>query len=86
MSLAQHVSATEGVDREPLELPDDVDPDYSEAHVIRRVLSYDAFPPSQIEDQADHIPAYKISTTKRAGKFRIVEFSTIRGLLWFARK
>ena len=56
MSLAQHVSAIEGVDRQELEIEPTL--------VVRRVLSYDAFPPP-VEDQADHIPAYVISTAQR---------------------
>jgi len=69
MSLAQHVSSNEGVDRQLLE--PSASPECS--HVVRRVLSYDVFPPSQVEDQADHIPAYKISTARRAGKRTIVD-------------
>ncbi|CZR59374.1 probable MFS transporter [Phialocephala subalpina] len=59
MSLAQHVSSIEGVDLEP-------SADSESLHVVRRVLSYDAFPPSQIVDQADHQAAYKVSTARRA--------------------
>jgi len=61
MSLTQHVSATEGTDRQPLLAdPEDFKP-------IRQVLSYDAFPPPE-EEQNDHLAAYKISAFKRAGK------------------
>jgi len=66
MSLAQHVSSTEGIDYQRLE--PSIDPQYSSTKVIRRVLSYDAFPPAQIEDQADHTAAYKVSTARRAGE------------------
>ncbi|KAE8441069.1 hypothetical protein EG329_005898 [Mollisiaceae sp. DMI_Dod_QoI] len=62
MSLAQHVSSIEGLDYQPVEPPSDAEL----TNVVRRVLSYDAFPPSQPEDQADHVAAYKVSTARRA--------------------
>jgi hypothetical protein len=65
MSLAQHVSSIEGVDRHPTEWLSPDDPEPSKA--VRRILSYDAFPPSQNEDHLDHVAAYKVSATKRAG-------------------
>jgi hypothetical protein len=68
MSLAQHVSSNEGVDRELLE--PSIGPEC--VHVVRRVLSYDVFPPSQVEDEADHIPAYKVSAARRAGERTVV--------------
>jgi hypothetical protein len=68
MSLAQHVSPNEGVDRELEPL---IGPECT--HVVRRVLSYDLFPPEHVEDQADHIAAYKVSTAKRAGKSTVVD-------------
>jgi hypothetical protein len=64
MSLAQHVSSIEGVDRNPL--GSSSDSDYPA--LIGQVLNYDAFPPPQIEDKADHIAPYKVSTTRRAGE------------------
>ena len=74
MSLVQHVSALEGVDREPdPEITDDLVP-------IRRKISYDVFqPPSQappILEQIPGTPAYKHSLTKRIGM--------IAGKYWFA--
>ena len=63
MSLAQHVASTEGTDREWLEPIESGCP-----NLAGRVLSYDPLPPMQVEDQADHIAAYKISTARRAGK------------------
>ncbi|KAJ5219677.1 hypothetical protein N7468_008881 [Penicillium chermesinum] len=62
MSLVQHVSALEGVDREP---PQD---DAGEVHSIRRKISYDVIQPSQaaaVAEQPPGIPAYKQSTAKR---------------------
>jgi hypothetical protein len=63
MSLAQHVSSIEGVDR----LPPATDAELEGSKQVRRVLSYDAFPPPQRQEQTHHLHAYKISTTKRAG-------------------
>jgi hypothetical protein len=62
MSLAQHVASTEGADREWLE------PLIESENILRRVLSFDPLPPRQIEEQAEHIPAYKVSKVRRAGK------------------
>ncbi|KAH6661863.1 putative MFS transporter [Halenospora varia] len=62
MSLARHVSSIGGIDRQAPEPPMDTE----STKLIRRVLSYDAFPPSQAEDQADHVAAYKVSNAKRA--------------------
>jgi hypothetical protein len=62
MSLAQHVSSTEGADREWLE------PLIDEDFPLGRVLTYDPLPPLQVEDIADHVAAYKVSKTKRAGE------------------
>ncbi len=36
-------------------------------------MSYYAFPPSQPEDQADHVAAYKVSTARRAGKSAVLD-------------
>ncbi|KAJ5594630.1 Major facilitator superfamily domain general substrate transporter [Penicillium hispanicum] len=63
MSLVQHVSALEGVDREPeLDVGEDLAP-------IRRKISYDVLQsPSQapsIAEQAPGTPAYKHSPVKR---------------------
>lgn len=63
MSLAQHVTSTEGVDLgyEP--------PDQEPTKQVRRMLSYDAFPPqpAQTQVQAENVAAYKVSTAKRLG-------------------
>ncbi|OJJ50621.1 hypothetical protein ASPZODRAFT_148097 [Penicilliopsis zonata CBS 506.65] len=62
MSLVQHVSALEGVDREP-----DPDEDAS-LHPIRRKISYDVFPPPVIvseELDKSGTPAYKVSRAWR---------------------
>ncbi|EKD14530.1 uncharacterized protein L3040_000051 [Drepanopeziza brunnea f. sp. 'multigermtubi'] len=65
MSLAQHVSATEGIDRQDFDQLTAVEP--SQRHVVRKVLSFDAFPPSTIPDPAQqHTAAYKVSTATRA--------------------
>ncbi|CZS96452.1 probable MFS transporter [Rhynchosporium agropyri] len=56
MSLAQHVSSIEGVDRQELLI--------EPSHTVRRVLSYDAFPPP-VEDLPDHIPAYVVPSLQR---------------------
>ena len=65
MSLVQHVSALEGVDREP-------EPDEREdALPIRRKISYDVLQsPNQaptITEQTPGTPAYKHSPAKRIG-------------------
>lgn len=68
MSLVQHVSALEGVDREPeVELGE-------EFHPIARKISYDVLqPPSQAAPIAEHkpafTPAYKHSVPKRIGRW-----------------
>jgi hypothetical protein len=72
MSLAQHVTATEGVDRDELQAADDEcgEPTW-------RRLSYDAFAPAEsilsvvplpLNEPAPHIAAYKISPARRVGK------------------
>lgn len=66
MSLVQHVSALEGVDREPL--ADDVE----DFEPIRRKISYDVIHPSQaVPDTKEEpgIPAYKQSGAIRIGNF-----------------
>lgn len=69
MSLAQHVTATEGLDREDYQDDDD---DCSEP--TWRRLSYDAFAPIEntaileIDPTPPHIAAYKTSPAKRVGK------------------
>lgn len=67
MSLVQHVSALEGIDREP-------EPDVAEDGLsIKRKISYDVLqPPSlplPVADQVPRTPAYKHSTFKRLGKY-----------------
>lgn len=66
MSLVQHLSATDGVDRVP-------EPTYPEqTKTVRRVLSYDAFPqePEPVEYKSEpELAPYKVSTAKRIGEF-----------------
>ena len=69
MSLAQHIASTEGADREWLE------PLIESEDILRRVLSFDPLPPRLVEDQADHIPAYKISKARRTGERFVEEYS-----------
>lgn len=62
MSLVQHVSSIDGVDRE--HVPSSQEP----AGSIRRQLSYDAFPrKTNPKDDQVGIPAYKVSVAKRVG-------------------
>jgi hypothetical protein len=56
MSLIQHVSCIEGVDRETC----------GEV-TVRRVLSYDAFPRFNEDDLQPSIAAYKVPLIKRIG-------------------
>jgi hypothetical protein len=63
MSLAQHVSSTEGADREWIE------PLIDEEFPLGHVLSYDPLPPVQVEDIADHVAAYKVRKRIRYGKY-----------------
>lgn len=67
MSLAQHVTSLEGVDREPIDADDD---DELSKSTWRR-LSYDAFAPVediyQEQEPLPHIAAYKVSNAKRIG-------------------
>ena len=65
MSLTQHVTLVEGVDRQPPELLSTETLDSSKA--VRPVLSYDAFPLSRSEDRTDSVTAYNVSIAKRAG-------------------
>ncbi|KAI0484365.1 amino acid transporter [Xylariaceae sp. FL0804] len=63
MSLAQHVTATEGVDR-------DLADDDTLSKGLWRPLSYDPVPPTEGPDSQDleplpHIPAYKVSNAQR---------------------
>ncbi|KUL84178.1 hypothetical protein ZTR_07178 [Talaromyces verruculosus] len=60
MSLIQHVSSIEGVDREPP--PDAVIPP---GKTIRKILSYDAFPRPNEDDLQPSVAAYKVSLPKR---------------------
>lgn len=62
MSLIQHVSSIEGVDREPP--PDAVIPP---GKTVRKVLSYDAFPRPNEDDLQPRIAAYKVPLAKRIG-------------------
>jgi hypothetical protein len=63
MSLIQHVSSIEGVDREPP--PDAIIPP---GKTIRKILSYDAFPRPNEDDLQPSVAAYKVSLPKRIGK------------------
>lgn len=67
MSLVQHVSVLEGIDREP-EL--DIGEDFPS---IRRKISYDVLqPPAQpvpAVESAPGVPAYKHSAPRRLGMF-----------------
>lgn len=78
MSLAQHVTATEGVDRENPFLDDD-DCDIRSEPRWRR-LSFDAFAPidpvacADVVDPVPHIAAYKISPARRIGKSHYTYF------------
>jgi hypothetical protein len=60
MSLIQHVSSIEGVDRDRPETP--------AGKSVRRVISYDAFPKSVEDDAQPSVAAYKVSVIKRIGK------------------
>lgn len=60
MSLIQHVSSIDGVDRDRPETP--------ARPSVRRVISYDAFPKSADEDGQPSVAAYKVSATKRMGR------------------
>lgn len=70
MSLVQHVSILEGVDREPE--PDAPD-DYADFTSIRRKISFDVLQPPTlpvpVAEQRIGTPAYKHSTFKRIGKY-----------------
>jgi hypothetical protein len=66
MSLVQHVSAIDGIDRE---LEPDLVEDYDFAP-IRRKISYDVIQPSDaipVAETRPGTPAYKHSSTKRIG-------------------
>ena len=69
MSLAQHVTATEGVDREPIGQQDEEEASQS----TWRRLSFDAFAPVenfyQEQEPKPHIAAYKVSNARRVGKW-----------------
>ncbi|EAW13423.1 putative MFS transporter [Aspergillus clavatus NRRL 1] len=83
MSLVQHVSAIEGVDREP-DLPDDetITTFHDDSFVpIRHKISYDVFPDRQppVTDDTSGTPAYKVSTTVRLAQVLITILAC-----WFA--
>jgi hypothetical protein len=70
MSLIHRVTSIDGQDR-----------DYNGGTVksIRRVISYDAFHPTEETPQQDHahsplhtVTAYKVSTAKRVGEFSVL--------------
>ena len=69
MSLIQRVTSIDGQDREPHGGTGTV-------RSVRRVISYDAFHPSEETPQQDHahaplhtVTAYKVSTAKRIGTY-----------------
>lgn len=73
MSLVQHVSAQEGVDREP-----DEDLDVSMigyTRILAHRISYDVFPPlitsPTIEEKVEHLPAYEVSTARRLAQVAV---------------
>ena len=71
MSLVQRVTSIEGTDREPPS-------QYGTVKSIRRVISYDAFPP-KTDEQPQHPPAqphggvtaYKVSTARRLAQVAV---------------
>jgi hypothetical protein len=72
MSLVQHVSAVEGPDRVDLASLYDP-PDNASIQFGRRLsltLSYDPLPKGEVIDAPDGLGAYKVSTLRRAGRFR----------------
>ncbi|KAI2636856.1 putative MFS transporter [Hypomontagnella submonticulosa] len=81
MSLAQHVTANEGIDRVPPEGEED-----NNEESLWRTLSYDVFPPgdgagpiTSAESSLPNAAAYKVSTAKRAAQ---VGFAIVA--CWFA--
>ncbi|KAI1386134.1 putative MFS transporter [Hypoxylon trugodes] len=81
MSLAQHVTANEGIDRVP---PEDEEDGTEE--ILWRTLSYDPVPPTEItapivvhETALPNAAAYKVSAAKRAAQ---VGFAIVA--CWFA--
>lgn len=64
MSLIQRVTSIDGTDREST---------YGTVKSVRRVISYDAFPPREepsqpeVATQLHTVTAYKVSTAKRIG-------------------
>jgi hypothetical protein len=74
MSLVQHVSVIDGVDREP-------EPDVAEDFVpIRRKISYDVLqPPTEgipVAELRPGTPAYKHSPVKRIGTHQLNKSTT----------
>lgn len=67
MSLAQHLSATEGIDREA---PDTDHHLHAPLHASRlsKKLSYDLFPPKPADDEQiqEAVGAFEVSQTQRA--------------------
>ena len=86
MSLVQHVSAIDGVDREP-DLPDDetITTCHDDAFVpIRRKISYDVLPERQpaVTDDTSGTPAYKVPTAVRLGRYERCAIAN-RRLTWW---
>ncbi|KFY49429.1 hypothetical protein V496_10030 [Pseudogymnoascus sp. VKM F-4515 (FW-2607)] len=69
MSLTQHVTSVDGVDRRPPDVLSTETPESSKA--VRQVLSYDAFPLSRSKGRTDSVTAYNVSITKRAAQVGI---------------
>ncbi|KAJ1326018.1 MFS transporter LAT3 family solute carrier family 43 member 3 [Microdochium nivale] len=82
MSLAQHVTATEGVDRDNADTDADADAD-SHSKPLWRTLSYDPLPEVetplllQPAQPAPHTAAYKISTAARIAQVAIATTACI---------
>jgi len=69
MSLIQRVTSIDGTDREST---------YGTVKSVRRVISYDAFPPREEPSQPEQatqlhsVTAYKVSTAKRVGMSHLI--------------
>ncbi|PWY75529.1 MFS transporter [Aspergillus heteromorphus CBS 117.55] len=81
MSLVQHVSSIEGVDREPDPLEDSliitaIPADFAPIH---RKISYDVLQPQAVPDETAKTPAYKVPTVKRVAQVVVTILAC-----WFA--
>lgn len=69
MSLIQHFSPLDGIDRERGAAAEEPN---NNKKTVRRVLSYDVFPlPPEPEQEQAVDAAYEVSTAKRLGKCRL---------------